>query len=150
MVGTCPPIAARTPPTERPLHLDPIVSTYTGPPYPIRTSDQTTRPVAASRRSAVGKLAIFLLVLAVAGLFAWKLGLFALADRAALLSAIRRARTTRLLTPAFVVAYADSLLQGAAGAGRHALLNVALAGALLFVLSFVPTLIQRLARRQGT
>ena len=228
--------------------------------------------MSASRRSAVRKLAIFLLVLAVAGLFAWKLGLFALADRAALLSAIRRARTTRLLTPAFVVDnsaavtfglpasaftlaggalfgfwrglffnwlgatlgatlaylfagalcrdecrallghraealarvaarhgllgtlrlrlipvvpfallnygaalvgvrrrdylvatalgiipgtavytyFADSLLQGAAGAGRHALLNAALAGALLIVFSFVPTLIQLLARRQGT
>jgi uncharacterized membrane protein YdjX (TVP38/TMEM64 family) len=42
--------------------------------------------------------------------------------------------------------FADSLLQGAAGAGRHALVRVSIAGALLLVLSFVPTLVARLRR----
>jgi uncharacterized membrane protein YdjX (TVP38/TMEM64 family) len=39
--------------------------------------------------------------------------------------------------------FADSLLSGAAGANRHALLNVSVAGALLLALSFVPTLMRK-------
>ncbi len=39
--------------------------------------------------------------------------------------------------------FADSLLSGAAGANRHALLNVSIAGGLLLALSFVPTLVRK-------
>lgn len=43
--------------------------------------------------------------------------------------------------------FADALLQGASGAGRHALLHVSLAGALLLALSFVPAIVRRVRRR---
>jgi uncharacterized membrane protein YdjX (TVP38/TMEM64 family) len=39
--------------------------------------------------------------------------------------------------------FADSLLQGAAGASRHALVRVSVAGVLLLALSFVPSLFRR-------
>lgn len=42
--------------------------------------------------------------------------------------------------------FADSLLAGAEGADRNALVRVAIAGALLLLLSFVPNVIQRLRR----
>lgn len=44
--------------------------------------------------------------------------------------------------------FAGSLVQGIEGAGRHAFVNVSIAGALLVLLSFVPALAQRLARRR--
>jgi uncharacterized membrane protein YdjX (TVP38/TMEM64 family) len=40
--------------------------------------------------------------------------------------------------------FADSLLSGAAGASRHALLNVSVAGALLLAISFAPTLVRKM------
>lgn len=43
--------------------------------------------------------------------------------------------------------FADSLLSGVAGASRHALLNVSVAGALLLAVSFLPTIVRRLRRR---
>ena len=43
--------------------------------------------------------------------------------------------------------FAESLLQGAAGAGQAALLRVSLAGVLLLALSFLPTLFRRKSRR---
>jgi uncharacterized membrane protein YdjX (TVP38/TMEM64 family) len=42
--------------------------------------------------------------------------------------------------------FADALLGGVAGATRHALLNVSMAGALLILLSFVPAAMQRWRR----
>lgn len=45
--------------------------------------------------------------------------------------------------------FAGSLIQGVEGAGRQALVNVSIAGALLLVLSFIPSLAHRLARRRG-
>lgn len=65
-----------------------------------------------SRRAAFAKLGLFALVVGVAALIAWKLGLFALGDRAALLAAIHRARATPLLVPAFIAAYAAAVTFG--------------------------------------
>ncbi len=46
--------------------------------------------------------------------------------------------------------FADALLSGAAGASRHALLNVSLAGALLLAMSFVPTLVRKMRGTRQT
>jgi len=43
--------------------------------------------------------------------------------------------------------FADSLLQGAAGAGRDALVQVSIAGVLLLALSFLPTLVRRVRKQ---
>lgn len=43
--------------------------------------------------------------------------------------------------------FAGSLVQGVEGSARQALLNVSIAGVLLILLSFIPTLAQRFARR---
>jgi uncharacterized membrane protein YdjX (TVP38/TMEM64 family) len=45
--------------------------------------------------------------------------------------------------------FADSVLEGVAGASRHALLNVSIAGALLIAVSFVPTLVRRVRHDAG-
>ena len=74
---------------------------------------------------------------------------FSLLNYAAALAGVRR-RDYLLATALGIIPgtavytyFADSLLQGAAGAGRHALLRVSLAGALLLALSFVPALVRR-------
>ena len=43
--------------------------------------------------------------------------------------------------------FADSLIEGVEGSGRQALLNVSIAGVLLILLSFIPTLAHRFAAR---
>lgn len=67
---------------------------------------------APSRRRAFIKLALFALVLGAAALIAWKLGFFALGDRAALLATIQRVRAAPILVPAFIVAYAAAVTFG--------------------------------------
>lgn len=77
---------------------------------------------------------------------------FALVNYGAALAGVRRrdyllATALGILPGTAVYTYfADSLLQGAAGASRHALVRVSIAGALLLVLSFVPTLARRMRR----
>ncbi len=74
---------------------------------------------------------------------------FSLLNFAAALAGVRRreylAATVLGIIPGTAVYtyFADSLLQGAAGAGRHALVRVSMAGALLLALSFVPSLLRR-------
>lgn len=75
---------------------------------------------------------------------------FSLLNYAAALTGVRR--RDYLLGTAFGIIpgtavytyFADALLQGASGAGRHALVRVSIAGALLLILSFVPTLVRRM------
>ena len=43
--------------------------------------------------------------------------------------------------------FAGSLIQGVEGSGRQALVKASIAGVLLILLSFIPTLVHRLARR---
>ena len=66
----------------------------------------------ASRRVALRRLAFFALVVGVAALIAWKLGLFALADRATLLATIHRVRQAPLLIPVFIAAYVAAVTFG--------------------------------------
>ncbi|NUO39919.1 MAG: TVP38/TMEM64 family protein [Gemmatimonadaceae bacterium] len=74
---------------------------------------------------------------------------FSVLNYAAALAGVRR-RDYALATALGIIPgtavytyFADSLLQGVAGAGRHALLRVSLAGALLLALSFVPAVVRR-------
>ncbi|MGH7662912.1 MAG: TVP38/TMEM64 family protein [Gemmatimonadaceae bacterium] len=46
--------------------------------------------------------------------------------------------------------FADALLSGVSGAGRRALINVAVAGALLIALSFLPTIARKWSERRHT
>lgn len=76
---------------------------------------RTATPSASSRQDrgrALRRGALFVFLIAAAALLAWKLGLFELRDRAALVAAIRRARTFPLLVPAFVAAYAAAVTFG--------------------------------------
>lgn len=66
----------------------------------------------ASRGAAIRRVAVFVLVLAVAAVVAWKLGVFGLRDRHTLLATIREVRTHRLLVPAFIAAYAVAVTFG--------------------------------------
>ncbi len=74
---------------------------------------------------------------------------FSLLNFGAALAGVRRrdylAATLLGIIPgtAIYTYFADSLLQGAAGAGRHALVRVSMAGALLLALSFVPSILRR-------
>jgi uncharacterized membrane protein YdjX (TVP38/TMEM64 family) len=74
---------------------------------------------------------------------------FSLVNFGAALAGVRRrdyvAATVLGIIPgsAIYTYFADSLLQGAAGANRHALVRVSLAGVLLLALSFVPSLFRR-------
>ena len=77
---------------------------------------------------------------------------FTLLNYGAALAGVRRrdyllATAIGIIPGAAVYTYfAESLVQGIEGAGRQALVNVTIAGALLILLSFVPTLVQRLGR----
>ena len=77
---------------------------------------------------------------------------FTLLNYGAALAGVRRrdyvlATAIGIIPGAAVYTYfAESLVQGVEGAGRQALVNVSIAGALLILLSFIPTLAQRLAR----
>lgn len=74
---------------------------------------------------------------------------FTLLNYGAALAGVRRrdyalATAIGIVPGAAVYTYfAESLVQGVEGAGRQALVNVSIAGALLILLSFVPTLVQR-------
>lgn len=84
-------------------------------PKPVNgaTSGATTADSReCSGRSGVARLALFVLILAVAVLVGWKLGLFELRDRKALLGLVRRVRGVPLLAPAFVAAYAAAVTFG--------------------------------------
>ena len=80
---------------------------------------------------------------------------FNLLNFAAALAGVRRrdyiAATALGIIPGTVVYtyFADSLLAGAAGAKRRALVHVAVAGALLIGLSFVPALVRKRGGRSG-
>ncbi|MFN2398155.1 MAG: TVP38/TMEM64 family protein [Gemmatimonadaceae bacterium] len=79
---------------------------------------------------------------------------FTLLNYGAALAGVRRrdyvlATALGIVPGAAVYTYfANSLIQGVEGAGRQALVNVSIAGVLLIVLSFIPMLVHRVARRR--
>lgn len=66
----------------------------------------------SSRRTALRRLGLFLLVIAIASVGAWRFGLFELTDRETLATALERARSLRFLPPIFVAAYAVAVTFG--------------------------------------
>jgi uncharacterized membrane protein YdjX (TVP38/TMEM64 family) len=69
-------------------------------------------PSRTDRSARIARIGIVLLVVAVALLGAWRAGLFALGDRAALAAAIERARAVRYVGPLFVITYAIAAAVG--------------------------------------
>lgn len=75
------------------------------PPAASVPADDET-PGAPCRGRAVMRVALLVLVLALAAGVAWKSGAYRLTDRATLAAAVERVRGAPLLVPSFVVAYA--------------------------------------------
>ncbi|MBA3585926.1 MAG: TVP38/TMEM64 family protein [Gemmatimonadetes bacterium] len=94
-------------PTPRPVPDDSALRTAQHPPR----SDPPPQS-GPNRVRALGRAALFLLVLVAAALLAWKLGAFELRDRGTLLATIREVQSHRLLVPAFVAAYVVAVTFG--------------------------------------